>query len=413
MSRGERGRGVLLPAVSVLLGVAPGSADILDRLGCGHGRVDHLRYKPGLSVVARADGGSARWVAGFGPAAREKADKLRLKGAALGYGLRETPVPGAPGHVLMSGPLGLDNRLRGPLRAEGLLDHRGEPAGTVLNYNPWRRLVLASVETGERGRVSKTTAGPPGDLPALLAGLAGEGVPVLVPRPGRDARTLHYPRYGSEDLASAWERAAAGGNGTPGAARAGRILAALHASGARPGRAVEPWRPLLGVAAAVADVLPGAAGLARRTAVELLDATEPAGRGDAAEAPLHGDFSADQLLVGPDGLRLIDLDRSARGPAGWDLGCFAATELLAGRHGGAEELLDAYFAARPASGRVDVGPWTGIHLMARALEPFRDAAPGWEDLVLARLRLAGAALREGTRAGLRHRVAATGAGGGP
>lgn len=392
----------LLPAAAVLLGAHPASAGVLEALGCGSAEVDHLRHKPGRSVIGRVGGGGgARWVAGFAPAAGDKAAKLRRKAGAGGYALSEVEIPGAPGHVLMSGPVGLDNRLSAAVGEAGLLRADGSPAGTVLNYNPWRRLVLQVRRPGGTGRddagpeggtetrdrrVVKTTVHPLHGLPGLLGELRARGVPVLVPRVGRDPRTLDYAHYGNGDLGVAWSGRPVGrvGAGAEEAAAAGRILAALHSSGVRPDGVVDPRRGLMAVARGIADVLPGTATLAAATATELLRAVEPL---QGRHVPLHGDFSADQVLGGPDGQRLIDLDRTAMGPAGWDVGCFAATELLAGR--GETYLIplqDAYRDLRDAPTGVEA--WTGVHLMLRALEPFRAARAGWERGVVDRLRLA-------------------------
>lgn len=384
MSR-EAAESGLLPAARILLGAHPASDEVLDALGCRGVGIDHLRYKPGFSTIGRVGGpGGGRWIAGFGPEAQVKTAKLRRKARARGFELLEAAVPDAPGHVLMYGPVGLDNRLRAGLRAARLLRADGSPNGTVLNYNPWRRLVIELPRTADgRRSVSKTTIHPLHGLPAVLAELRTKGVPVLVPRPGRDARTLVYAHYGYGDLAGAWgaaEPSSAAGQ----AAAAGRILAGLHGSGACPTGRIDPARSLRAVTRGVAHVLPGAASLARATATGLLGAVESL---DADDVPLHGDFSADQLLDGSDGLRLIDLDRMAMGPAGWDAGSFAAVELLAGRGDAcAAALADAY--ARQRGGVSNLAAWTGVHVMMRALEPFRAARPGWEETVLERLELA-------------------------
>ncbi|MEE1620621.1 phosphotransferase family protein [Zafaria sp. Z1313] len=391
----------LLPAVRLILDEAPGGG-ILDPLTDGH-PVDHLRYKPGRSVVGRVHGpGGPRWIAGFSPRAAAKAGKLRHHAARRGLELPMLEVPGAPGHVLLAGPVGEDKRLHRALKAAGLLEAGGGPRGHVLNYNPWRRLVLElppGVLAGvEQRAVAKTAAAPHGShggagatLAQLVAGLHREGVPVLVPRESADPRTLVYPHYGWGD----WAGEGAGPDeGTCHAAA--EALARLHRSAVHPFRHVDPAARAAAAVRAVSTVVPGAGEAAGRIARALLDA---AARHDGSahrstHGVVHGDFSADQVLLGPDGIRFIDLDRIALGPAGWDLGCFAASELLAGRGTErSEELLAAYGAGaprlRPAVGAFRA--WTGLHVLLRAVEPFRENRADWAEQVVDRVRLAATA----------------------
>ena len=63
-------------------------------------------------------------------------------------------------------------------------------------------------------------------------------------------------------------------------------------------------------------------------AARLADAA--GGGGLEPRVPVHGDLSPDQVVMAPDGgVVLLDLDRAAWGPRGWDAACWSAS-LLAG-----------------------------------------------------------------------------------
>jgi len=104
---------------------------------------------------------------------------------------------------------------------------------------------------------------------------------------------------------------------------------------------------------------------------------------------LHGDLSADQVLVRPNGdLALLDLDRSRVGDPIEDLASWIATDLRQGmRRGRAQPLptaLDEYAPFVEAYQRA-AGPVAPVHLhdaVAVALlmladEPFRYRSPDW------------------------------------
>jgi hypothetical protein len=99
--------------------------------------------------------------------------------------------------------------------------------------------------------------------------------------------------------------------------------------------------------------------------------------------PLHGDFSADQVVLSDDGVRLIDWDRATLGPAALDVGTFLArleAEALLdeGAHPAAaiESFTDGYASA---AGRrlVDHRPWIAAALLRLLGEPFRRRLPDW------------------------------------
>ena len=175
------------------------------------------------------------------------------------------------------------------------------------------------------------------------------------------------------------------------AATAGAALAAVHdrRSGDLPPRTLgDESRAVTAAARSLARLAPDLAErtlrLADRMAALILDLPE-------RMVPLHGDFSADQVVVGADGVQLIDWDRAGTGPRALDLGSFIARlEADALPAGGAlpgeivAAFTDAYAGAagrRPHALRV----WTAVALLRLASEPFRQRRSDWPDLALALL----------------------------
>jgi hypothetical protein len=126
-----------------------------------------------------------------------------------------------------------------------------------------------------------------------------------------------------------------------------------------------------------ADAMPQAERLASR-----LSAVEP------RATTIHGSFHDDQVLVGDDGVTLLDLDSAAIGHPLLDVGHFASYLTAAGEETARAAFLEA----------CDPGPEALLFEAAALLRwsslPFRDLEPGWPDAVrrrveLARARLAG------------------------
>lgn len=396
-------------------------------------RLAHLRYKPGHSVLARVEGGGQPWwLVVRTPRSADKAAKMRTRAAESGLPLIDGEVPGTALHV-QAGPVGLDKNLFKPLRRGDLVDTRGAVAGTVLSYNPWRRLVLRRDAQGEPGTgapgaptVLRLWHAPPASAD-LLAPLHAAGVAVL---PARRTRVgIEQPWVAGGDLERLLARA------TPAAEAPVGSAASVAGDGEDEvpdlGHALEHTAEAVAGLHVAGDTVPGLreAGLGRldptcavAAAREGLQAVLPdllpafdreeerVRRALAADRSpdvlLHGDLSADQVVLDArGGVRLIDLDRLTVGPAGHDLGGFAAMELIRGRTSTAEALVAAYRecaasldgAADRSAGPSDaaVRAWTAHHLLLRVVEPFRDLVPAWRGRVEARITLASAVLDGG------------------
>jgi len=347
-----RERDPRVPGLGVLLD-ADALADAL-----GHPvRLRRVRYKPATSVVAAFDSPCGPgWAAAYdGP------DKARVSSVPH---RRADPVPGVAHAV--AGPARTDRPLAPAMRE---LDRArpGELTGArLVRHNPGRRLVLA--EAGGGAIVKVVARAPERIEPAALAALLSDaGVPVL-PAERMTDRAWRTPYWGSGDLAA---------SPSPDAAfRAGAALAALHRvpvpAAARP---VPAPGEAAAAAAAVAAVLPEFAARAAALAARHPD------RGP--ERTVHGDFSADQVLVDADGdVRLIDLDRLGGGDPMRDLAGFAVEERLRpGARPLVAHLVEGY---RAAGGDLDVArlrAWVPLCALGRAIEPFRRCDPDWPALV--------------------------------
>lgn len=317
--------------------------------------VTRRRWKRGADVVVAFDAPDGpSWIAAYADTA--KLEKTRERAARVGVVLREHPELGA-----VSGPVRADRELSPTLRRLA----RREPAlldgARVLRHNPHRRLVLTDgsrvvkiVARGAAARVEEVARGQ--------AALAAQGVPVLVPTVIGDGASA-TAWWGDGDLAERSSKDAA--------AAAGVALARLHAVHGVP----VPDGPDDETAVAVralADLVPALAARLERLAAALGGAV---GR---RRCVVHGDFSADQVLVG-DGVRLIDFDRVRLDEPERDLGGLLAAEPLGSALGPA--LIDAY---RRAGGGVDpeaLRRRTASSLLLRAVEPFRTARPDWRESV--------------------------------
>ncbi len=360
-------------------------------------RTRDRRAEPGWAVTRAADPGAK--LAGRAVVAAGHGGNVRF--------LRPDPADSeafiAVGEVAHDWPLRKNLRW---LAGEGLARLGAVPRpgqlldGTarVLRYNPERRLVLLEPVPGS-AVVIKTAAQPINEAAGrwLQERLQAQGVPVL-PWLG-DAHcsrrgTRASPAWGSGDLAAA---------GTPLNARhAGQALARLHGipgpgpgdspgpgdnpePGARPWPA-EPFGQLEATVRTVTVLVPELGVAAARLAERLRNRLDEVA---AVPAPVlvHGDFSADQVLVSGGDVRLIDFDRARFGAPEADLGSFAAVEEV--RRWAADprpgpytdELLEGYGAGGGRFTPAAVPVWAAFRLFCDSVDPFRDRSPGWSEVI--------------------------------
>ncbi|MGI5283124.1 phosphotransferase family protein [Nonomuraea polychroma] len=301
-----------------------------------------LRWKPGTNlrigaVVPTAAGPAAVLMAVFAPHSRGKAG--RIAGHAVSH---DAPVYRDGGIVAVPGPF------------DPHLDGLVPPTGVPLAYNPARRWV------GRDGAcvVKVHAVAPPSGVAALLAApssaLAAHLPPVEQDHGGRLVRSAWIP------------------GSPPGPADLPAVMSALDVLHACPPPmglpvvdAASAVRAADIAAQAVAAALPGESARVRALVAVL---HEHAYRWPTPTSLVHGDFSPDQVLVRAEGAVLLDLDRAALGPPGWDWAQWTVAQIA---HGGV-----VVPAPRPAEPVLALAA-----ALQRAPEPFRRLRPGWPRLV--------------------------------
>lgn len=413
-----------LPGLAVLLDAqafARELAGALPEAGIRSAAPVYLRYKPHTSClaayrVATAAGTISVYARAHRPSVPEK---LRSAGEAS----ERDSLLGPGGVVLGDVAVAVhafphdrrlpaltrltDGRRRRRLLRRALPEHPRLWDGTLrtLRYKPERRWVaVVESATGERALLKlHADAAATASAAPRLGQLAEHH---LVVHPWIDGRPL--------DEALLTQGAAAGAA----ARQAGIALAELHRGdgpldaaqlatlppGARSGDA-----RLRSAADAVAWLCPRLADLAFSLATQVADEDEE----PSVSCPVHGDWSPDQVVLGPSGAGIIDLDAAHRGDPTRDLGSFIAdleARVLAAR-------LSARTAALASQGMLggyrDAGgpattdaralaQATAAGLLLRAPEPFRTRDPHWGARTAAHLRraeqLAGSAATSATAA---------------
>ncbi|MET1154336.1 MAG: aminoglycoside phosphotransferase family protein, partial [Arthrobacter sp.] len=290
-------------------------------------RITRTRYKPHTSALVAfrraGDGaGSYGWAS---TTTEEHVGKLQRRADSSrqrGGGIRLLRPDHLHADVVVAvGPIDEDWPLRPNLR--WLRDHGLgrlgalpaaerflEPPVSVLRYNPERRLVIR-VPSATLPAVVKTAA--QADEAAagrhLRQRLASHGVPVLpeLADPGCAAHGLSAsPDWGHGDLS--------GGENDPAAHRAGQALAALH--GLDSETSTDPTADVENLARQIAAtrsmltcLLPGLEAPVTRLTGRLLASLGAGGPQEPRQALVHGDFSADQVLVDGPAILIIDFDR--------------------------------------------------------------------------------------------------------
>lgn len=350
-------------------------------------RTSHLRWKRGTSAVARLhDGDDVGWLALYSTESSVKLRKTVRRALTQGLQLEHFALDDG---ALASGPIPLDPRLHGalrPFRRSALTIPSSNLR--VLKYNPFRRVVFEVTINDSLRLVGRASAAAQSLTRPMLSDLVRGGVPVLVPLDpvvlppelplGRHLEYL--PWYGDGDLSTVPPPAA-----NTVAYAAGTALAMLHRQ--EPLQQTHAWRAPAGRLRSLirenAELLPENRGRLERVQAELEAQLRRPGRA----AVIHGDFSADQVLVDGGNVCLIDFERCTYGAAASDLGSFVAVEAL-----GAEwvdrrtvlalprtaALLDGYGTGPRTVNESEVLTWTAFHLVNRLHEPFRACAADWQ-----------------------------------
>lgn len=390
------GRDDRLPCLAVVL-----DDDLLSEVLAEPVSITRVRYKPGTSALVafrRTLDGTAEYGWALTTRGNVKLDGRARKSERRGGGLRllRAPPPHTDALIAVGGiedDWALGDNLRW-LSVPGLEELGALPrpgtgllaGATVLRYKPERRIVLLQPHE-DAPIVIKTAAHPAGEsVHRLQQRLRHHGVPVLPILGGADCRdhgTSASPLWGDRDLAAS--------NDPASARRAGEALARLHSIPADddgPGRPAGPEalveRQLAVTSAMVTALVPALEQRATRLAARIRRSLADADRADGGAAVVvHGDFSADQVLVSGSEVRLIDFDRARAGVPEADLGSFAAVEEMSRWRGAAAgpsrsaPLLAGYVAAGGRFLPEAAEAWTALRLFAGSVDPFRDRCPDW------------------------------------
>lgn len=297
-----------LPGLAVVLD----SDALADRLGAPV-RVHRLRYKPATSVQAAITlGDDWHLVAGYTPwnavkLARHRTTARRRRLEPLYDDARERCI------VV---PATADRAFA----ARALADTAD--ADTVIAYNPRRRLVRRGVSVADGPWVAKIYgAGQRRVDPGLADALNGCGVRTAPTLPARHP-AVHR---------AAWQP----GRAACPATDADLVGAAVdRLAGARPAVVLADTTItalVTSVGAAlrqVAIVAPGHASAAAALHLAICRVTERLVR--LPRVVVHGDLSADQVVVDGADAWFVDLDQCAWGPEGWDRATWIAAQVIDG-----------------------------------------------------------------------------------
>ncbi|HEU4491597.1 MAG TPA: hypothetical protein VFR74_12075 [Jiangellales bacterium] len=298
----------------------------------GDARVVHLRVKPGTSVQAAVEvagpAGTRPWLlACYAPGDAAKA----ARDAAYAH-RHQLPSVWRPMSRIVLVPAAGDRALRPHGRRLGTPGVRtrpvpGLPRGetTPLRHNPARRLVAVLESHGERWVLKAHASCGHGDHARRLAGAVPAWAVAPLAGTSRDGRLV----------AHRWVRGRPARPGSDDAAVVA-VLRALHGSPPPEGLPrLDDERLRAAAVAGVAGLAvfdPEVADFARGLLPSLRRALEatPVVGGRAAPVLLHGDLSADQVVVHHATAVLLDLDRACVGPAGWDAATWLAGQVAAG-----------------------------------------------------------------------------------
>ncbi len=377
-------------------------ADHLPQMELVGTHTEYLRYKPGVSCLARIRLQTATHVSSAYAVAyhRHAHDKL-LKAAMVCDSASTTPIR-IHDHSIVVFPFPLDRRLPAlrrfvnPSSLDELLRRAApqllEKAGsenvqfTTLRYKPERRFV-AQVAVGGRPlavlkiysdtayalarRAAKTICGSAGLSHARCIGHSDRHATLLF-------RWIDGPLLSelSTDVAQAEQLFC----------QAAGVLRSLHA---RRGQKLH-LEPMTAIVRRLRDTEAVLKWIDERSAADVrticdLLAQRLLEEDEFRPAVIHGDLHLKQFVVGPDGPKLLDFDRARRADPAEDLGSLCANLRRRAINSAGEKSIDRLFdcflreyAAR--GGEVDLDRihlYAAIRLMELAVEPFRTRHRDW------------------------------------
>jgi len=396
-----------LPGLAVLLDTAAVSTLVGAAV-----RRDYLRYKPGTSCVLGGrvdlpDGSADLIVTAYGADSAIKLDKTvsdsprgsvlyvdRAQGvvAALASADRDLPFLAALAHER--------TRRRALRRLLPSWTGRSSVRISTLSYKPMRRWV--GLLTAPDASPVVLRAYRPADAERSAAGVRElmHAVPRTPQLLGIDPQlgvlALTYLEGRPLDALLAEGRAGAGE-----LEMVGRALAQLHGRGPTllPNRtAADDLAAVQTAAEHIAVLLPELAAQAHELATDLCRRLV---RLPVARSVVHGDFSADQVVVDAAGhVALLDLDRTGTGDPATDLASLwtSATTGSVSEDGSAirqamtSDLYSGYAQVRPLPPEESVRTHAAALLLRRVVEPFRLCRPDWPDRARRLLSAAAAAV---------------------
>jgi aminoglycoside phosphotransferase len=357
-------------------------------------RVNYLRYKPGASCIAgfevESDHGpvlgyfralpAERWLERTAMFDSPESALLEPGVAAMPDSCGEVYI--LPNDAELSGArrlLAANTRTEVLSRFVRKRPELMEAPLTILRYKPERRLVVRL--GGDDGLVIKCyteegfarAAGPGGGFSRTealrLPRLRGASV---------SRAMLAWDWVAGETLGS---RLQSGGRESRALGRLAEALVSLHGQSIGFSARYQPCMVASDAALVAADLAGVLPELGQRAAELTAELTARLAAIDPISASLHGDLSADQVIVGPDRrITLIDFDRAAAGHPAYDLATFAA-RLVVSRHPRSREISDRLVEAYEDAGGVRVCDAMPAFLAAAIVllstEPFRRRLPDW------------------------------------
>ncbi|MGO1463061.1 MAG: phosphotransferase [Marinobacter sp.] len=353
-------------------------------LGLPPMRSVYLRYKPGVSCVAAlvpvsGDALQAVAVMAYPP------DRFAEVRSRREWQRGPTPARFHDSACIAVVPLGRDRALKGARRIANPEHGRDflraltgqEPTGDpqLLRYKAGRRLVISIGDWPHRALVKAYTKQ---DFAAALEGaqiaeVLG-GAPVL--------GVSHRRRCIAWRWLEATPLAIETGTRSQWLA-AGRALARVHQAQPRPEAILSRNEEVTELASSAADLEPLAPQLSQLAATLAKTLAERLARAAFAPTLIHGDFSADQILIQNTRAVVIDWDRAATGDPARDAGTFLAQldarhiDGAAGVSDAADGFLEGYSAANGPAQAATITLQHARALLALVTEGFRQRRSDW------------------------------------